>query len=119
MQKYKCSFEVSSKPHDVVSYTDVSVTRDRSGGGPQSRKGGRIVYEDSCALRVMTSRLAIDVETVTHAVQWLTCQCDAQITSAIIFTDSLNLPKKSLEWAAPIGTQPCTVFGCIDFCGSA
>ena len=24
----------------------------------------------------------------------------------------------SLEWAAPTGTHPCTVFGCKDFCGS-
>ena len=61
----------------------------------------------------------MDVEAVAHAVQWLAPKRDAQITHAIILTDSLNpLQKVSLGWAAPTGTQPHTVFGGIHFCGS-
>ena len=62
----------------------------------------------------------MEVEVVTHAIQWLASQRDAQITHAIILTDTINLlPKRwSLEWAAPTGTQPDTVFGYTDICGS-
>ena len=56
--------EANSKPHGIVIYTDGSVTR------------------------------TMEVETVTHAIQWLTSQRDAQITHAIILTDSMNLLQK-------------------------
>ena len=39
----------------------------------------------------MTSSLTLEVEAVTHAIQWLASQQDAQITHAIILTDSMNL----------------------------
>ena len=77
------------------------------------------MHEDSGAHRVMTSSLTMEVEAVTHALQWLSSQHDAQIKHAIILTDSMNLLQRwCLEWAAPTGTQPCTVFGYKDFCGS-
>ena len=110
--------EANSKPHDIVIYTDGSVARSRSGWGFTVKHGGRTVHEDSGAHRVTTSTLTIEVETVTHAIQWLASERDAQITHAIILTDSMNLLQRwSLEWAAPTGTQPCTVFGYKDYCG--
>ena len=63
--------DANSKPHDIVIYTDGSVTRDRSGWGFTVKQGGRTVHEDSGAHRVMTSSLTIEVEAVTHAIQWL------------------------------------------------
>ena len=77
------------------------------------------MHEDSGAHRVTTSSLTMEVEAVTHAIQWLASQRDARITHAIILTDSMNLLQKwSLEWAAPTGTQSCTVFSYKDFCES-
>ena len=86
--------EANSKPHDIVSYTDGSVTRDRSGWGFTVKQGGRTVHEDSVSHRVTTSSLTMEVEVVTHALQWLASQRDAQIPHAIIFTDSMNLLQK-------------------------
>ena len=112
--------EANSNPCDIMIYTDGSVTRDRSGWGFTVKQDGRTVHEDSGAHRVTTSSLTMEVEAVTHAIQWLASQRDARITHAIILTDSMNLLQRwSLEWAAPTGTQPCTVFGYKDFCGSA
>ena len=47
--------KANSKPHDIVIYTDGSVTRDRSGWGFTVKQGGRTVHEDSGAYRVTTS----------------------------------------------------------------
>ena len=60
--------EAKSKPHDIVIYTDSSVTRDWSGWGFTAKQGGRTVHEDSGAHRVTTSSLTMEVEAVTHAV---------------------------------------------------
>ena len=58
-------------------------------------QGGRTMHKDRGAYRgayrVTTSSLTTKVEAVTHAVQWLASQCDAQITHSIILTDSLDL----------------------------
>ena len=86
--------EANSKPHDIVIYTDGSVTRDRSGWGFTVKQDVRTVYEDSGAHRVTTSSLTMEVEAVTHAMQWLASQRDARITHAIILTDSMNLLQK-------------------------
>ena len=83
--------EANSKPHDIVIYTDDSVTRDQSGWGLTVKQGGRTVHEDNGAHRVTTSSLVMEVEAVKHAIQWLVSQCDAQITHAINLTDSMNL----------------------------
>ena len=83
--------EANSKPHDIVIYTDGSVTRDRSGWEFTVKQGGRTVHEDSGAHRVTTSSLTMETEAVTHAIQWLASQRDAKITHAIILTDSMNL----------------------------
>ena len=44
--------ETNSKPHDIMMYTDGSVTRDRSGCWFTVRQGGRTVHDDSIAHRV-------------------------------------------------------------------
>ena len=46
--------EANSKPHDIMIYTDGSVTKDRSGWGFTVKQGGRAVHEDSGAHRVTT-----------------------------------------------------------------
>ena len=85
-------------------YTDGSVTRERSGWGFTVKHGGRTAHEDSGAPRVTTSSLTMEVEAVTHAIQWLASHRDAQITHAIILTDSMNLLQKGesgmgcLDW---------------------
>ena len=58
------------------------------------QQGGRTVHEDSGAHRVTASSLTMEAEAVTHAIQWLASQRDAQITHAIILTDSMNLLQK-------------------------
>ena len=73
-------------------YTDGSVTR--SGWGFTVKQGERTVHEDSGAHRVTTPSLTMAVEAVTRAIQWLASQFDAQITRAIILTDSTNLLQK-------------------------
>ena len=52
------------------------------------------MHEDSGVHRVTTSSLTMEAEAVTHAVQWLPSQRDAQITHAVILTDSMNLLQK-------------------------
>ena len=77
--KVQMPVEANSKPHDIVIYTDGSVTRDRSGWWFTVMESGRTVHEDSGAHRVKTSSLTMEVEAVTHATQWLASQRDAQI----------------------------------------
>ena len=86
--------EGNSKPHDIVIYTDGSVTRDGSAWALTVKQDGKTVHEDSGAHRVTTCILTMEVEVVTHAMQWLASQRYAQITDAIIVTDSVNLPQK-------------------------
>ena len=86
--------EANSKPHDFGIYMDGSVTKDRSGWRFTVKQGGRTVHEDSGSYRVTTSSLTMEVEAVTHVIQWLASQRDAQITNAIILTDSMNLLQK-------------------------
>ena len=63
--------EANSKPHDIVIYMDSSVSMDRSGWGFTIKQGGRTVRDDSGSHRVTTSSLTMEVEAVTHAIQWL------------------------------------------------
>ena len=86
--------EANSKPHDIVIYTDGSVTRDRSVWGFTVKQGGRTVHEDSGAHRITTSSLTTEVEAVPHAIQWLASQRGGQIAYAFILTDSMNLLQK-------------------------
>ena len=86
--------EAISKPHDIVIYTDSSVTRDRSGWGFTVKQRGRTVNEDSGAHRVTISSLTMEVEAVTHAIQCLASQHDAHILHVIIFTDPMILLQK-------------------------
>ena len=112
--------DANSKPHDIVIYTDGSVTRERSGWGFTVKQDGRTVHEDSEAHRVTTSSLTMEVEAVTHAIQWLASQRDARITHAIILTDSMNLLQKvESGMGCPDWHTAITVFGYKDFCGSA
>ena len=101
----------NSKPQDIVIYTDGSVTSDWSGWGFMVKQGSRTVHEDSGAHRVTTSSLTMEVEAVTHAIQWLASQWDVQISHAIILTDSMNLLQKvksGMGCHALTGIQPCT-----------
>ena len=102
--------EANSKPHDIVIYTDGSVTRDQSGWGFLVKQGGRTVRKDSGAHRVTTSSLTMEVEAVTHAIQWLASQHDAQITHAVILTDSKGgawngLPRLAHSHAQSLATK--------------
>ena len=47
--KVQILVEVNTKPHDIVIYTDGSVTRDRFSWGFTVKQGGRTVHEDSGA----------------------------------------------------------------------
>ena len=95
LQKYRMMFvEANSKPHGILIYMDGSFTRERSGWGFAVKQGGRTVHEDSGAHRVKTSSLIMEVEAITHAIQWLACQRDAEITHAVILTDSISLLQK-------------------------
>ena len=47
--KVQMLVETNSKPHDIVIYTDSSVTRDLSGWGFTVKQGGGTVHEDSGA----------------------------------------------------------------------
>ena len=61
---------------------------------------------------MIPSSLTMEVEAVTHAIQWLASQRDPRITHAVILTDSMNLLQKvESGMGFPTGTQPCTVFG--------
>ena len=95
MQKFKCL----SKPTASHMTSRSTRTAQSQGtglvGGFTVKQGGRTVLEDSGAHRVTTSSLTTEVEAVTHAIQWLASQRDAQITHAIILTDSMNLLQKS------------------------
>ena len=86
--------DANSKPHDIVIYTDGSVTRDQSGWGFTIKQAGRTAHGDNGAHRATTSSLTIEIEAVTNVVQWLVSQRDAQTTHAIILTDSVNLLQK-------------------------
>ena len=90
--------EANSKPHDIVIYTDGSATRNWSGWRFTVKQDGRTVHEDCGSHRVTASSLTMEVEAVTHATQWLASQRDAQITHAIVLTDSMNLLQKCGVW---------------------
>ena len=49
------------------------------------------MHEDSGSRRVTTSSLTMEVEAVTHAIQWLVSQRDEQITHAIILTGAISI----------------------------
>ena len=100
MQKHKMLVEANSKPYDIVIYTVGSVTRDRPGWGLTVKQGQGVgtVHEGSGDHRIATSSLTMKVEAVTHTIQLLASQRDAQITHAIVLTDSLRLQQKVGFW---------------------
>ena len=104
--------QANSKSHDIVIYTDGSVTRDRPGWGFMVKQGGRTVHEDSGAHRVMTSSLTMEVEAVTRAIQRLDYTCH--------HSHRLNEPPaKGGVWKGlPPLAYRHAVFGNKDFCGS-
>ena len=61
--------EAKSKPHDIVIYTDGTVTRDQFGWGFTIKQGRKTVHGNSGAHTVTTSNLTMEVEAVTHAIQ--------------------------------------------------
>ena len=74
-----------------VIYTDGSVTGERPGWGFTVKQSGRTVHQDSGVHRVTTSSLTMEVEAITHAIQWIAFHHDVQITQSIILTDTVNL----------------------------
>ena len=62
------------------------------GGSRSSRMEG--LYMKTVEPTVTTFSLTMEVEAVTRAIQWLASQHDAQITRAIILTDSMSLLQK-------------------------
>ena len=82
--------EAKGKTHGIMIKTD-GCHVDRSDWGFTVRPDGRTVPKDSGAYRITTSTLTMEVEAVTHAVQWLASQRDTQI---IILTDPVNLLQK-------------------------
>ena len=74
------------------------------------------MHEDSGAHRVTTSRLKMEAEAVTYAIQWLASQRDAQIAHTVILTDSVNLPLE--PQLAHSHAQSSAARTCY-FCGSA
>ena len=80
------------KSHDILNYTDGSVARDQPGLEFTVNQKESTVQGDGGACRGTTSSLTMEVEAVTHAIQWLT----------------------SLGWTTLTGTRSRTVFGCED-----
>ena len=90
--------EANSKPHIKLIHMNGSVTRDWCDWGFTVKQDRRTVQGENSAHRVMTSSLTMKVEAVTHVIQWLASQSEAQITHTIIFTDSMNLLHKNRVW---------------------
>ena len=85
--------EANSKPHDLVIFTDGSVTSGRSDWG-FTVKQGEGPYTKTVMQAVTTSVLTMEAEAVTHSIQWLASQRETHITHAISLTDSMNLLQK-------------------------
>ena len=64
------------EPQGVTGYTDGSVTKDQSGWGFTGKKGATTIHEDCAAYTISTSSLTMEVEAVTHALQWIATRCD-------------------------------------------
>ena len=72
----KLLIQENSKPQDLIVYTDDSVTKDQSGWGFTGKKGATTIHEDCAAYTISTSSLTMEVEAVTHALQWIATRCD-------------------------------------------
>ena len=96
--------EENTKPHDLIIYTDGSVSREKkkSGWGFTAKQNGKTIHEDSAAHEHVTSSLTMEVEAVTHALQWLETHTCQTATYAMILTDSMNLIEKiKAGWGSP------------------
>ena len=109
--------EANSKPHDIVIYTDGSVTRDWFGWG-------------------FTVKRVEELYTKTIEPQSHDLQSDQGGRSSHTCSTMAILPARRTEYThhfhrlskppaiggvwngLPTGTQPCTAFGCKYFCGS-
>ncbi|NQZ78185.1 MAG: endonuclease/exonuclease/phosphatase family protein, partial [Ekhidna sp.] len=86
--------EANSKEDDIIIYTDGSVTNTQSGWGFTAKKKGKTIHEENAAYEFTTSSLTMEVEAVTHALQWLSSIDVSQNQNAVILTDSMNLLQK-------------------------
>ena len=106
--------KANSKPHDIMMYTDGSVTKGQFGWGITVRQGEGYTRRKWFIQNHDFQSLSIQVRS-GH-----TQYSDTQITHAIILAHSVNLLQK--RWSqgrtARTGTHPCRVFGCKGFCGS-
>ena len=117
--KVQMLVEANSKPHDIVNYTDGSVTRDQSGWGFTVKQVGRTARGQWC----QQSQLPVWPwrQKQSH-MQYCDYPPNVTHTShlpSFSQTQWTSCKRWSLEWAALTGTQPCTVFGYKDFCRSA
>ena len=83
--------EENSQPQDLIVYTDGSVTKSQSGWAFTVKQDGKTIHEDSAAYKVTTSSMTMEVEAVTHALQWIATITTDKNTRAVILTDSMNL----------------------------
>ena len=97
--KIQMLVKANSKPHDIVIYTDSSVTRDLSGWGFTIKQP---VLKTTPT--VTTSSLTMEVEAVTHAIQWLSSQRDRLYMPLFSHTLRTCCKRSSLEWAVLTGT---------------
>ena len=88
--------EENTKPDDLIIYTDGSVCREKgkSGWAFTAKENGKTIHEDSAAYEHVTSSLTMEVEAVTHALQWLETHTFQTVTHAMILTDSMNVIQK-------------------------
>ena len=81
----------------LLVYTDSSVTETKSGWGYTVKQRGVTIHSDSAAYRQNTSSLTMEVEAVTHALQWLATRKDGRKMHAVIITDSMNLRLQKIK----------------------
>ena len=94
-QIVKMLVEASSKQHDIMIYTDGSVTWDQPGWGFQVKQTGMTVHEDSGAQRVMNSTLTM----VGWLVGCLMSQQHASVSQGRICSDSCTCCHTEIEVA--------------------
>ena len=94
MQNYTC---LSKPPASYMTSSSTQTAQSqRTGlvGGSRSSRVGGLYTKTVEPTESRPPGLSIKVEAVTRAMHWLASQHDAQITHAIILTDSMNLLQK-------------------------
>ena len=70
--------QLNNKQQDIIVYTDVSVTKDKSGWCFITvKQGATTVHEDSTDYTVSTPNLTMEVGVVTYALRWIASRGDS------------------------------------------